>query len=144
MKAIDTNVLLRRILNDDMEQAAKARKLFDRSDQVLITDIVLVEAIWTLKGKRYKASKDDIVAVVMGLLEEPNVVFESQQAVWSALNDFVNAPAVKTGDGLRAADLPDALIVNKAKVTMELLGEAYDATYTFDQAAQALGGTKAP
>lgn len=144
MIAVDTNVLLRRILNDDMEQAAKARKLFDKSDQVLITDIVMVEAIWTLKGKRYKASKDDIVAVVMGLLEEPNVVFESQQAVWSALNDFINAPTVKTGDGLRAADLPDALIVNKARATMEQLGVAYDATYTFDQAAQALSGTKAP
>jgi predicted nucleic-acid-binding protein len=144
MKAVDTNVLLRRILNDDIEQAAKARTLFDKSDQILITDIVLVEAIWTLKGNRYKATKDDIVAVMMGLLEEPNVVFESEQAVWSALNDFINAPVVTTGEGLRAADLPDALKVNKAKVTMEQLGELYDVTYTFDQATQALNGTKAP
>lgn len=144
MIAVDTNVLLRRLLNDDVNQAVKARNLFDKADHILITDIVLVETIWTLKGKRYKASKEDIVAVVMGLLEEPNVVFESQQAVWSALNDYINAPAVKTPDGMRIADLPDALVVNKAKVTMELWGEPYDATYTFDQAAQALDGTKAP
>ena len=144
MIAVDTNVLLRRLLDDDVSQAEKARKLFDKATQILITDIVLAETIWTLKGKRYKASRDDIVAIVMALLEEPNVVFESQQAVWSALNDYINAPAVRTVDGIRMADLPDALVVNKAKVTMEQWGEPYDSTYTFDQAAQALDGTKAP
>lgn len=143
MIAVDTNVLLRRLLDDDVKQAAKARNLFDKADQILITDIVLAETIWTIKGKRYKASKDDIVKVVMGLLEEPNVVFESQQAVWSALNAYIDAPAVKTPDGMRIADLPDALVVNKAKVTMEQWGKAYDATYTFDLAAQALDGAKA-
>ena len=143
MIAVDTNVLLRRLLNDDLSQAAKARNLFNKADQILITDIVLVETIWTLKGKRYKASKEDIVAVVMDLLEEPNVVFESQQAVWSALNDYINAPTVKTPDGMRIADLPDALVVNKAKVTIAQWGEPYDATYTFDQAAQALDGMRA-
>lgn len=143
MIAVDANVLLRRLLNDDVSQAEKARKLFDKADQILITDIVLAETIWTLKGKRYKASKEDIVAVVMGLLEETNIVFESQQAVWSALNDYINAPAVRTADGMRMADLPDALVVNKAKVMMEQWGEPYEATYTFDQAAQALAGTRA-
>ena len=143
MIAVDTNVLLRRLLDDDLSQAAKARNLFNKADQILITDIVLVETIWTLKGKRYKASKEDIVAVVMGLFEEPNVVFENQQAVWSALNDYINAPAVKTPDGMRIADLADALVVNKAKVTIAQWGESYEATYTFDQAAQALDGTRA-
>src|SRR5437016_14225809 len=106
MIAVDTNVLLRRLLNDDLNQAVMARNLFDKANRILITDIVLAETIWTLKGKRYKASKEDIVAVVMGLLEEPNVVFENQQAVWFALNDYVNAPAVKTAEGMRLADPP--------------------------------------
>jgi predicted nucleic-acid-binding protein len=144
MIAVDTNVLLRRLLNDDLIQAQKARHLFDKADLILITDIVLAETIWTLKGKRYKASKEDIVAVVMSLLEEPKVVFENQQAVWSALNDYINAAAVKTADGMRIADLPDAMVVNKAKVMMKQWGQTYEATYTFDQAAQALDGTKAP
>ncbi|MGS0742214.1 PIN domain-containing protein [Glaciimonas sp. GG7] len=143
MIAVDTNVLLRRLLGDDLSQAAKARKLFDQAEQILITDIVLAETIWTLKGKRYKASKEDIATVIMGLLEEPNVVFESQQAVWSALNDYLNAPVIKTPDGMRTADLPDALVVNKAKATMVQWGATYEATYTFDLAAQALAGAKA-
>ncbi len=143
MIAIDTNVLLRRLLDDGVVQAEKARKLFDKADQILIVDVVLAETIWTLKGKRYKASKEDIVKAVMGLLEEPNVVFESQQAVWSALNDYINAAPVKTADGMRTADLPDALVINKAKVMMEHWGESYGGTYTFDQAAQVLDGAKA-
>lgn len=118
--------------------------LFDGADQVLVTDIVLVETIWILKWKRYKASKDDIAAVVVGLLEEPNVVFESQQAVWSALNDYTDAPAVKTSDGMRTADFSDALIIAKAMTTIEQWGASYEATYTFDQAAQGLHGAKAP
>jgi predicted nucleic-acid-binding protein len=144
MIAVDTNVLLRRLLNDDPEQAKKARKLFDEADGILITDVVLAETIWTLKGKRYKASREDIVAVVMGVFEEPDVVFGSQQAVWCALNDYINAPQVRTADGMRMADLPDALVINKARMAVERWGVPYEATYTFDLAAQALEGAKAP
>ena len=144
MIAVDTNVLLRRLLDDDVDQAERARRLFDRKENVLIPDVVLAEAIWTLKGKRYKASKDDLVAMVMGLLEEPNIVFESRRAVWSAVNDYIEAPPVRTSDGARTADLADALVVNKAKITAQRRGEHYGGTYTYDQAALALDGTKQP
>ena len=144
MISVDTNVLLRRILNDDEEQAEKARKLFEGGMPVLITDVVLAEAIWTLKGKRYRAQKADIEEVVMSLLEELNVVFESQQAVWSALNDFVAAQPIKTSDGIRTADLVDALIVNKSKIVAHDKNQIYEGTYTFDQAALEINGTKTP
>ena len=90
MIAVDTNVLLRRLLNDDATQAEKARRLFETEESVLVTDVVLAETIWTLMGKRYRAGKEALAAVVMGLLEERNVVFESRQAIWSALNDYLN------------------------------------------------------
>jgi predicted nucleic-acid-binding protein len=144
MISIDTNVLLRHLLNDDPIQSPKARKIIEKHDQILITDIVLVETIWTLKGKRYKASKEDIITMIMALLEESKIIFENQQAVWSALNDYVNAPTVKTADGNRSADFPDALVINKTKILMKQWGESYTATYTFDQAAQALDGAKSP
>jgi predicted nucleic-acid-binding protein len=144
MIAVDTNVLLRRLLNDDADQAQRAHQLFEKQESILIPDVVLAETIWTLKGKRYKASKDDLVAMVIGLLEEPNVVFESRQAVWSAVNDYVEAPPVKTADGVRTADLADALVVNKAKVTAQRRGEHYGGTYTYDLAALSLDGMKQP
>lgn len=144
MIAVDTNVLLRRLLDDDATQAEKARRLFETQESVLITDIVLAETIWTLTGKRYRAGKEELAAVVMGLLEERNVMFESREAIWSALHDYLDALPVKTASGVRTADLADALIVNKAKFTAQERGERYGATYTFDQAALALEGTKVP
>ena len=144
MIAVDSNVLLRRILDDDVEQAERARRLFDRNEVVLITDIVLAETIWTLRGRRYGVGKDDLVAVIMALLEDASIAFEDRQAVWSALNDYVEARPVKTADGLRSADLTDALIVNKAKAVVRSKGERYGGMYTFDQAALALAGTNEP
>lgn len=54
-----------------------------------------------------------------------------------------NARAAKTAHAVRIADLPDALLSNGAKVTIEHWGEPYDATCTFGNAAQALDGMKA-
>lgn len=144
MIAVDTNVLLRRVLNDDEEQSEKARKLFDGARPVLITDVVLVEAVWTLSGKRYNATKEDIRKFVMSILEEPNTVFENKQAVWASLNDVDVATPVKTANGTKSADLADALIVNKAKASCQDKHLVYEGTYTFDRAALQIDGTKAP
>jgi predicted nucleic-acid-binding protein len=141
---VDTNILLRRLLNDDATQWEKARRLFEMQDSVLVTDVVLAETIWTLTGKRYGTDKAELAAVVLGLFDEGNVVFESRQAVWSALNDYLDVLPVKTASGVRTADLTDALVVNKARITAQQRNEPYRGTYTYDQAALALGGTKAP
>ena len=142
MIAVDTNVVLRRLLGDDVAQSEKARRLFEAEAEVLITDVVLAETVWTIKGKRYNATREDIIALIMGLLGERNVVFESRQAVWSAVNDFAEAKPVKSD--VEAADFADALIVNKAKITARRRDKRYRGTYTFDGAALAIDGTKAP
>jgi predicted nucleic-acid-binding protein len=142
--AVDTNVLLRRVLNDDDEQSDRARKLFEGARPVLITDVVLAETIWTLTGKRYRATREDIRALAMSLLEEPNIEFENKQVIWSALNDFVAAKPVKTASGVKLADLADALIVSKARMIAHDRHAEYAGTYTFDRAALQIGGTKSP
>ena len=144
MIAIDTNVLLRRLLDDDVIQCAKIRRLFQKSEKILIPDVVLVETIWTLKGDRYAVPREVISDIIHGLLAEPNLVFESEQAIWAALNDFKNAEPIKTKNGTRILDFPDALIINKAKYLIYQWGEPYEGTYTFDQAAQHLNGAKNP
>ena len=144
MIAVDTNVLLRRLLDDDAIQSPKARRLFEASHDVLITDVVLAETVWVLTGKRYKASKDDILAMITGLLEEPRVLFENRAAIWSALNEYANAAPVRTRSGLRELEFPDALIANKAKLIAQRRGDTFDGTYTFDQVALKLDGMKSP
>ena len=140
MIAIDTNVLLRYLLNDDQGQADLAEKLISGKDIVLITDVVLVETLWILKGKKYQLNKTDLVRVIQALFKEPNIRFENGQVVWLALNDYRNAQPING----KLADFSDALIVNKAKFIACGISDELSGVYTFDIAAQQLPGTKAP
>ena len=139
MIAIDTNVLLRYLLQDDPDKAAKAAQLIAKNTCVLVIDVVLVEALWTLKGKKYRLGTADLVKVVLALLQEPHISFEDSQVIWQALNDFRKA-AASNGKG---ADFADALIANKAKYTAKLRSANLSGTYTFDNAAQQLPGMMA-
>ena len=49
MKAIDTNVVVRAIVNDDRQQVERVKALLDTSD-VYIPTTVLLETEWVLRG----------------------------------------------------------------------------------------------
>ena len=144
MIAIDTNVLLRYLLEDDEIQSPKANKLINSSKKALLTDIVLAEAIWTLKGKKYNLDKEGIIRLVNALFQEPNICFEDGQAVWCALNDYRKAKSMTIGKKKKQTDFPDALIANKSKSYALINGDSFEGYYTFDVAAQALPGAKKP
>lgn len=142
MIAIDTNVLLRYLLQDDKTQSKCASAVILGDQSVLVTDVVLAETIWTLKGKRYNLDKESIIKVVNSLFEEPNLVFEDGQTVWRSVNDFKNAKPVKSGGKRKEADFPDALIVNKARYVAIESGAEFGDAYTFDAAALQIPETK--
>ena len=127
-------------MEDDVNQSLKATQLIANKQEVLITDVVLVEAIWTLRGKKYQLNKSELVAVIQALFQEPNIRFEDGQVVWLALNDYRKAKPVKG----KEADFADALIVNKARYIASKQGQTFNGSYTFDLAAQKLSGTKIP
>lgn len=133
MIAIDTNVLLRYLLRDDELQAAKARQLFERKSLILITDLVLVESIWTLMGRKYKVTKNDLISVVYKLMHEPNICFEDRQVIWRALMDYRKSDA----------DFADAVIVHKA-LKIASMDNELEAVYTFDRNALQLPNTVEP
>ncbi len=133
MIAVDTNVLLRYLLQDDELQYERSCHVFEGTERVLITDVVLAEAVWTLLGRRYRASRADVIAVVDRLLQEPNLRFEDDAVVWNALQAYRGTDA----------DFADALIVHKALKT----GPSHDelsVVYTFDASALQLTHTAAP
>lgn len=140
MIAIDTNVLLRYLLLDDKVQSEIATKLITDSRRVLVTDTVLVEIIWTLKGKKYQLGKSQLIEVIQALFEEQNIRFEDGQVVWMALSDYRLTKPFKG----REVDFADTLIVNKAKYIANAIGEKFEGSYTFDKAAQKLPGSKSP
>jgi len=142
--SIDTNVLLRYLLQDDKVQSPKANRLFSRKEKMLITDMVLIEIMWTLKGKKYNLNKQDQLSVLSELFKEPNIVFEDGQTVWRAMNSVRNTEKVKVGSKRKDADFADALVIEKSKFVCEELDEKFDGVYTFDVAAQQIDGTKDP
>ena len=144
MIAVDTNVLLRYLLDDDAGQSKKASSIIAGNSNILITDIVLTETIWTLKGKKYNLDKESIIKVINTLFSEPNIIFEDGQTVWRALNDYKQAKTIKVGNKRKEADFPDALIINKALYVANTLNETLDGVYTFDLALQMLPRTRKP
>ena len=144
MICIDTNVLLRYLLRDDEAQAVRADSVVNGDETVLIPDVVLVEAVWTLAGSKYRLGKSDIVATIESLFSEPNVRFENDQVVWRALRAFRNAAPVRVGKRNREADFADALIVYKALHTASAANDTLRAVYTFDVAARQLPHTEPP
>ena len=141
MIAIDTNVLLRYLLWDDEVQAQLADKLINDSTLVLIPDIVLVETIWTLRGKKYKLDKAKITSIVNTLFEEKSICFENPQIIWQTLNDYRQAKSIKVSNKHKYADFSDALIVNRAQFYALESKNNLEGVYTFDKAALVLEGT---
>ena len=138
MIAVDTNVLLRYLLHDDKAQAPRADAVFDAGETVLITDVVLVETVWTLAGRKYRLVKAELVAVLERLFSEPNVRFEDDRVVWRALQAYRNAASAK------GAGFAEALIVFKAQRTATDSGEALTGVYTFDEAMRRFPRTLPP
>ena len=144
MIAVDTNVLLRYLLHDDEAQAARADAVFDAAETILITDVVLVETVWTLVGRKYRLAKAEVVSVLERLFIEPNVRFEDDRVVWRALQAYRNSGLADDAPPAKGAGFPDALIVFKALRFASDNGESLNAVYTFDAAMQSLPHTASP
>lgn len=140
MIAIDTNVLLRYLLQDDDAQAEKAASVIKDNPLVLISNVVLVETLWTLRGKKYRITQDEVVSTVQALFAEPNIVFEHEQTIWRALGDYTAAN--ETGKG--KVDFADALILNIAREVAKNSDHTFCGFYTFDNAALQLPRAIAP
>ncbi|MXX03866.1 MAG: type II toxin-antitoxin system VapC family toxin [Gemmatimonadetes bacterium] len=133
MIAIDTNVLLRYLLRDDEGQAERARRVIEGGERVLITDVVLAETVWTLAGRRYRATRADLIDLIHNLLQDANLRFEDDEVVWSALQAYRRTEA----------DFADALIACKAE-KLAAAGDELSTVYTFDDVALQLPGTAKP
>ena len=112
MIGIDTNVLVRYILDDDPVWSAPAQRFIDDECTMarpgFINLVVLVELIWVLK-QTPGFGKAEISTVVSELLLADNLIVENSDLVASALEAF------KQGK----ADFPDFIIaaINQAAGT---------------------------
>jgi predicted nucleic-acid-binding protein len=88
MSGIDTNVLVRFLVRDDLAQFEKARNLIHEEvsagNRVVINQLVLLETEWVLRS-RYSLTKQQVMETISALLDAPDVQFEDEPAVEEAL-----------------------------------------------------------
>lgn len=126
MIGLDTNVLVRYVVQDDNKQAALAAALIESFDdeQGFISLVALVEFHWVIR-RTYKAGRREVEALIRDWLVAREIVVEHADAVQRALD--------RTNDQF---DFPDALIGELG------VRAGCEYTATFDSAAAKLPGMR--
>lgn len=88
MPALDTNVLLRYVVQDDPRQARTAQRYIehcaDRDESLFLPTSVILETEWVLRSV-YLFSKEDVIDVFVGLLEAREMVFQDEPSFERAI-----------------------------------------------------------
>jgi predicted nucleic-acid-binding protein len=100
MRAVDTNVLVRLIVQDNPRQADSAR-VFVQSG-IWVSTLALAETIWVLESN-YSHGRREIEWVVGMMLDSPNVILQDADVVKDALELFRARPAIDFSDCLLLA-----------------------------------------
>lgn len=128
MIALDTNVLVRFLVDDDVDQTKIAGTLIDRLTDAapgFIGREVLVELVWVLE-RAYGYERADIAAAFDGLLSATELLIEDADDIGLALELYRN-------DGFGFADLMIVAAARRAGA-VELV--------TFDRKAARLPGVR--
>jgi predicted nucleic-acid-binding protein len=105
MIAVDTNVIVRLLTQDNSEQAAYATSLF-AANQIWIAKTVLLEVSWVLTSV-YKYRFESVHEALENLIGLPNVQMEDEYSVASALE--LSAKDVDFADALHLASKPQGV-----------------------------------
>jgi predicted nucleic-acid-binding protein len=127
MPALDTNVLIRYVVQDDEAQLAAARRLIRKAvseGQTLFVPVtVALELEWVLRSS-YGVPRDEALEVLSNLLSAAELTFESERALEVALHLYREG----------SADFADCLHIALAAQAQEL------PLWTFDKRAGKVSG----
>jgi predicted nucleic-acid-binding protein len=125
---LDTNILVRYLVQDDAVQSPKATaciESFTPERRGYISLTALVEIVWVLTSL-YEMEKDGLLHVIDLLLRTRNLAVENAHTVWRALNLFRSS----------RADFEDCLIVCSCQAA------ECDEILTFDATAAKTAGMR--
>jgi predicted nucleic-acid-binding protein len=125
MIGLDTNVLVRYIMQDDAKQAALASRLVESllDSSGYIPLVVIAELSWVLSSS-YDLSRQQTAEALEGVLRSKEWVVEKADIVWQAVRLFQSG----------SADFADCLISRSAAQS------GCEKTMTFDRSAAKSGG----
>jgi predicted nucleic-acid-binding protein len=120
MIALDTNILIRLMTQDDPRQATLAERLIQQATEegeaCFVSDVVLCELEWVLESC-YEATRSDLLTAIQELAFRKIFAFEDSDSLHWAINLYRGSKA----------EFSDALIGAKA------LAQGARLTYTFDR-----------
>lgn len=120
MIALDTNVLLRILLNDDPKQSRQAQEIVVRAaalgEAILLPDVVLCEVEWVLSST-FGLPRARVAETLRRLLEGTEFTFANRTAVGAAVASYEGGKA----------DFSDYLIGATAAIA------GASTTFTFDR-----------
>jgi predicted nucleic-acid-binding protein len=129
MPALDTNVLVRYVVQDDILQLAAAKRLISRclaeGLSIFVPVTVVVELEWVLRAS-FGYIKDDVLQVLSNLFSAAELTFESERALEVALQLYREG----------SADFADCLHIALATQAGE------QPLWTFDKGAAKVLGAK--
>jgi len=102
MNAVDTNVVVRLIVGDDLRQLRAAQSLL-LQNPVWVSKTVFLETIWVLR-KFYRYEPSEIHEMLEALVGLENVRVEGEESVTTAL-DFMER-GVDPADAMHLASTP--------------------------------------
>jgi len=118
MIGLDTNVLLRYVVQDDARQSPLATQLIETTlsddEPGWIATVVLCELVWVLEGP-YEYARNAIVATLQRLFEIARFRVEQPAIAWRALDayksgaDFSDA-MIALDQPVKPVFMPDALV----------------------------------
>ncbi|WP_257264922.1 PIN domain-containing protein [Endozoicomonas sp. ONNA2] len=89
MDGIDTNVLVRYLVKDDLKQHQQALALLKALPKIYLSPIVLVETVWVL-SHFYKVNAEKQCQKLRELLCLQCIMTDNRQAVLNAIVDYTN------------------------------------------------------
>ena len=126
MIGLDTNVLVRYVMQDDPRQSQKASRLIESLTSEapgFVPLVALIELVWVLTSC-YELTREQVAQALDALLRAKEIVLERAEQVSQALRTF----------GASGADFADCLIERTSAAT------GCEKTMTFDIAAAKFAG----
>lgn len=122
MKGLDTNVLVRYLVQDEPRQAALATRTIEKQctpdSPGFVGQIVLCELVWVLESN-YQQARTQIATIIEQLLQVSQLDVMDPDVAWRALGDYKNSNA----------DFSDHLVARSNEA------HGCESTLTFDKKA---------
>jgi len=104
MKIIDTNIVLRYLLNDHEELSKKAVEIITTGEALILSQVV-AEVVYVLKGV-YNLERQEIVEALMSVVKMDNIHFENEDIINLALSEYAST----------SLDFVDTILIGYRKI----------------------------